>query len=140
MYSDYFNLERGNAQGDTTSPYIFNIGYQILLLKINFDLQIAGLIVPPEVPPDIQPPNQENQVKANPRRIFAFADDGNILTLTELASLRRIKNILCEFGILSGLECNVEKTNLMPFGCNHPVSEEIRDLQQSNRAWPENKQ
>jgi hypothetical protein len=48
MYSDYFNLERGNAQGDTTSPYIFNIGYQILLLKINFDLQIAGLIVPPE--------------------------------------------------------------------------------------------
>jgi hypothetical protein len=99
MYSDYFNLERGNAQGDTTSPYIFNIGFQILLLKINFDLQIAGLIVPPEVPPDIQPPNQENQVKANPRRIFAFADDGNILTLMELASLRRIKNILCEFGV-----------------------------------------
>jgi hypothetical protein len=46
----------------------------------------------------------------------------------ELAPLRRIKNILCEFGILSGLECNVEKTNLMPFGSNHPVSEEIQDL------------
>jgi hypothetical protein len=128
MYSDYFNLERGNAQGDTTSPYIFNIGYQILLLKINFDLQIAGLIVPPEVPPDLQPPNHRNQVKANPRRIFAFADDGNILTLMELASLKRIKDILHEFGTLSGLECNVEKTNIMPICNNDPVSVEIRDL------------
>jgi hypothetical protein len=128
MYSDYFNLDRGNAQGDTTSPYIFNIGYQILLLKINFDLQIAGLIVPPEIPPDLQPPNHRNQVKANPRRIFAFADDGNILTLMELASLKRIKDILHEFGILSGLECNVEKTNIMPIGNNDPVSAEIRDL------------
>jgi len=128
MYSDYFNLDRGNAQGDTTSPYIFNTGYQILLLKINFDLQIAGLIVPPEIPPDLQPPNHRNQVKANPRRIFAFADDGNILTLMELASLKRIKDILHEFGILSGLECNVEKTNIMPIGNNDPVSAEIRDL------------
>ncbi len=55
LFSDYFDLERGNAQGDTTSPYIFNIGYQILIFKINYDLQIAGLIEPPAVPPDIQP-------------------------------------------------------------------------------------
>ncbi len=27
MYSEFFDLERGNAQGDTTSPYIFNIGF-----------------------------------------------------------------------------------------------------------------
>jgi hypothetical protein len=59
MYSNFFSLDRGNAQGDTTSPYIFNIGYQILLFKLNFDLQIAGLIVPPEVPPDRQPPQQQ---------------------------------------------------------------------------------
>jgi hypothetical protein len=57
MNSEFFNLERGNAQGDTTSPYIFNIGYQILLLKINFDLQIAGLNAPPEIPPGIQLPH-----------------------------------------------------------------------------------
>jgi hypothetical protein len=32
-YSEFFDLERGNAQGDTTSPYIFNLGFQILILK-----------------------------------------------------------------------------------------------------------
>ncbi len=25
-FSEFFDLERGNAQGDTTSPYIFNLG------------------------------------------------------------------------------------------------------------------
>jgi hypothetical protein len=54
-YSDFFDLERGNAQGDTTSPYIFNIGFQILLLKLTFDLQIEGLFDFP-VPPDNTPP------------------------------------------------------------------------------------
>jgi exonuclease III len=39
-YSEFFDLERGNAQGDTISPYIFNLGFQILLFKLNFDLQI----------------------------------------------------------------------------------------------------
>jgi retron-type reverse transcriptase len=44
----FFDLERGNAQGDTISPYLFNIGYQILLLKINFDLQIKGFLDVPD--------------------------------------------------------------------------------------------
>ncbi len=33
MYTKFFDLERGTAQGDTISPYIFNIGYQLLLFK-----------------------------------------------------------------------------------------------------------
>jgi hypothetical protein len=73
-------LERGNAQGDTTSPYIFNIGYQILIFKINYDLQIAGIIETPTVPPELQPPNLNKQVKFSSRKMFAFADDGNIVT------------------------------------------------------------
>ncbi len=54
MYSEFFDLERGNAQGDTTSPYIFNLGFQILLLKLTFDLQIEGILeipCPPEGAP-----------------------------------------------------------------------------------------
>jgi len=39
-----FDLERGNAQGDTISPFIFNLGFQILLFRLNFDLQIKSLI------------------------------------------------------------------------------------------------
>jgi hypothetical protein len=54
-YSDFFDLERGNAKGDTTSPYIFNIGFQILLLKLTFDLQIEGLLDFPAVPDNTPP-------------------------------------------------------------------------------------
>ncbi len=55
IYSSYFNLERGNAQGDTVSPYIFNLGFQILLFKINYDLKTEGIVDQPTVPPDIPP-------------------------------------------------------------------------------------
>ncbi len=51
--SAYFELERGNAQGDTVSPYIVNLGFQILLFKINYDFQIEGALENPVVPPDI---------------------------------------------------------------------------------------
>jgi exonuclease III len=57
-YSRFFDLERGNTQGDTISPYIFNIGFQILLFKLNFDLQINGLIPFPVVPVNTPPPCQ----------------------------------------------------------------------------------
>ena len=50
LWGEIFELERGNAQGDTISPFLFNLGYQILLFKINFDLQKAGLITVPESP------------------------------------------------------------------------------------------
>jgi hypothetical protein len=33
--SDFFNLDRGNAQGDNISPFSFNIGFQILIFKLN---------------------------------------------------------------------------------------------------------
>jgi hypothetical protein len=57
--SAYFDLERGNAQGDTASPYIFNLGFQILLFKINYDFQINGVLDQPVVPPDIPPISRE---------------------------------------------------------------------------------
>jgi hypothetical protein len=41
--SNIFSLERGNAQGDVISPFIFNICYQVLILKFELDLQITKL-------------------------------------------------------------------------------------------------
>jgi hypothetical protein len=128
LHSKFFNLERGNAQGDTTSPYIFNIGYQILLFKLNYDLQIAGLIVPPEVPPDLQPIAPQQQVSNSPRKVFAFADDATLATLMEYSSLSRVKKILEDFGKLSGLECNVEKTSLMSIGSEDQIPNDILSL------------
>jgi Reverse transcriptase (RNA-dependent DNA polymerase) len=40
LTTDFFNLERGNAQGDTISPFLFNLGYQLLLFKLELSLQI----------------------------------------------------------------------------------------------------
>ncbi len=53
--TDIFELERGNAQGDTISPFLFNLGYQILLFKLEFDLQKAGLVPEVTLPNDFPP-------------------------------------------------------------------------------------
>ncbi len=126
VYSEYFDLERGNAQGDTTSPYIFNIGFQILLFKLTFDLQISGLIDFPELPDGIPP--LPPAVGTYNRKVSAYADDANMLVQLEYQTLLRIKNILVEFGHLSGLECNVDKTTLMVIGNPMLIDERIREL------------
>ena len=41
--TEYFKLAPGNAQGDIISPFLFLLGYQILLFKLNYDLQILGI-------------------------------------------------------------------------------------------------
>jgi hypothetical protein len=122
-----FRLERGNAQGDTISPYIFNLGYQILLFKLTFDLQIAGIEQEARgEEPVVQQPllNQEAESRY-PRKVFAFADDGNLLVSMDPVTIKRVKKILEEFGKLSWLECNIEKTSLMQVGSIEPVSQEI---------------
>ena len=121
-----FELERGNAQGDTISPFLFNLGYQILLFKINFDLQIAGIIEVPDPPDHLDP--LPISVSRSPRKSFSFADDTNILTRMETGSLLRIITILSNFKNISGLECNVEKSFLMQIGSNLEIPNEIQDL------------
>jgi hypothetical protein len=65
----------------------------------------------------------------NNRRADAFADDTSASFARQADNLQRVKNILIEFGRISGLETNIEKTTLMPIGnLNEPVSQEIVDL------------
>jgi len=51
----------------------------------------------------------------------AFADDTNVTCKQKLASLRTLKNILINFGHISGLMCNLEKTCIMFIGPRDPV-------------------
>ncbi len=43
-------------------------------------------------------------------------------------TLTRLRKILDDFGILSGLECNVDKTTLLQVGVDTPIPQEIADL------------
>jgi hypothetical protein len=71
-----FNLERGNAQGDVISPFLFNICYQIVLLKLELDLQIKdGLDLPVPVPvvPNFTGAGEDQlPVRYIAKRVFAF--------------------------------------------------------------------
>jgi hypothetical protein len=126
LNSKFFDLERGNAQGDTISPYIFNLGFQILLFKINYDLQIEQILEPPVVPPDLDPLPVE--VSARPYKIFAYADDANTLVKLDVGTLTHLRKILDDFGTLSGLECNVDKTTLLQVGEEGQIPQDIVDI------------
>jgi hypothetical protein len=123
LCSSFFDLERGNAQGDTVSPYIFNLGFQILLFKINYDLQIEGIVDQPPIPPELPPLPRE--VSNRPFKIFAFADDANTLVKAEVGTLNRLKAVLEAFGKISGLECNVDKTTLLQVGTDEPLPDSV---------------
>jgi hypothetical protein len=60
--------------------------------------------------------------------VYGLADDATVLTTMDVNSLTRIKGILVEYGSISGLECNVEKTILMQVGSNLPIEPEIVQL------------
>jgi hypothetical protein len=124
--TNIFELERGNAQGDTISPFLFNLGYQILLFKLEYDQHVSGLIENVELGPDFPP--LPPHVSRSPPKVYAMADDATVITKMEWGSLARIREILTDFHIISGLACNVEKTTLMQLGSADPVPDNIKDL------------
>jgi hypothetical protein len=117
---NFFSLDRGNAQGDVISPYIFNICYQILLLKIELSFQIKKINVPdPDIDLESLPAELRGAdltVSHRSKKVFAFADDCNILTTADAENLKNLSEILEFFGEISGLVCNISKTNIMQFG------------------------
>jgi Reverse transcriptase (RNA-dependent DNA polymerase) len=132
-----FKLERGNAQGDTISPFLFNICYQILIFKLEFDLQIKSL---PDSYPGVTAQDccpSPDPVSYKTKRIYAFADDCNVVCASERESLDRIKSILTEYSLISGLECNVDKSYLLQIGAingadpvnvDFPVTQQLKVL------------
>jgi len=145
LVSANFPLERGNAQGDSPSPLLFNIANQILLLKLDLDLNIKGIgsikwqhlpnLLPGQVPepvPDPAPvpalipnednwfPNNNNNFSTECNRETAtmncFADDATGNMTPTLQNLENVKTVLQNFAQISGLTCNFDKTSIMLVG------------------------
>ena len=123
-----FNLERGRPQGDVISPTTFNFCAQILIFKLELDTRIKKMRA-----------QQFPVLNANPPSFFmcesnretskneSLADDNTTLTLLELESLRAAKSILDEFGNVSGLKCNFDKSVIMPIIA--PTAAEVNMIQ-----------
>jgi hypothetical protein len=136
--SSNFDLERGDAQGNTPSPILYNIAQQIFLLKLELCPEIKSVfnnhLVPRMIAPVPDPDDEEddicfrNESNKETDKAEGFADDTTGLTIFELESLSTLKRILIEFGTFSGLKCNVDKTVLMQIGNRIQPSQEITDL------------
>jgi len=137
ILSEFFDLERGNAQGDTISPFLFNLGYQLLLFKLELYLQIEGtqsdiaenlINNDGERAPDGINPRNHQEVRPSDPKAAAMADDCTLVVKLELHNLQRVIGILQEFENFTGLGCNLEKTTLMQVGSNDPIPDEILNL------------
>jgi hypothetical protein len=111
--SRYFDLGSGRPQGDNLSPITFNFCEQILIFKLELDPIVAK--IPRHVENIITPSEpflfESNRETCNNE---SLADDNTIITLLTDNSLGGIRDILSQFGRISGLECNYDKTVLLP--------------------------
>jgi hypothetical protein len=126
--SSNFDLDRGDAQGNTPSPILYNIAQQIFLFKLELCPEIKTVFVNHLIPrplalavlgddgevddggaeeaaAEVQPPlplEFRNESGRETDKVEAFADDTTGLTLLELDSLSKLKEALYEFGEMSG--------------------------------------
>ena len=117
LTSEKFNLGKGHAQGDSPSPLLYNFAAQILLFKIELDLQIKSIRPRAFLPGPIRlEPQFENESNRETDKSDCFADDNTVATMFEIESLKRLKKIVLSFRELSGLSTNYEKTAIMRIG------------------------
>jgi hypothetical protein len=126
--SRYFDLGRGRPQGDNLSPITFNFCEQILIFRMELDPLVAK--IPRQHVRAVTAPDpfrfESNRETATNE---SLADDNTVLTLLQPESLGTIKKILEDFGEISGLCCNYDKTVILPVFA--PTEEErafIKDL------------
>jgi len=117
-HGKYFAIARGAPQGDRSSPYIFIICIEVLILKLEND--DTGLIVGRK-----RIGIQHNRESHGDQLIEAFADDLSVLFKWSVNALGRILVILNEYGAASGLMINKSKTSLLISGIEWEGGESV---------------
>ncbi len=98
--SDFFNLEKSVRQGCPLAPFLFVIVVEVLSIAIRNDANIKGINV------------EDQEIK-----LSQLADDTTCF-VTDEESARNLINTLKLFATISGLKCNVDKTEAMWIGAN----------------------
>jgi hypothetical protein len=144
-HSAPFELGCGRAQGNTSSPIEYNSAQQILLFKIELSPEIKSVfehhfIARPfgnaPMPCTALSPLAEdedndrikNECALETSKSDGFADDNTTGTLFEFESLSFLKRVLEDFGQISGLKCNAEKSSIMQVGRRDPIPADIAGL------------
>jgi hypothetical protein len=96
--SEWFNLERSVRQGCPLAPFLFVLAVELLAISIRRDREIKGISCGPL------------SVK-----ISQLADDTTCF-LADEASGFKLLDLLSDFAKLSGLKCNLEKTEVLWIG------------------------
>jgi exonuclease III len=127
-YSRPFNIETGSMQGDSPSPLIFDFNQQIAIFKIELDPEITKIFFNFMVPRPVFAAAPPFELESNREscKVDAFADDTTAMVEATLNNLVKLKNLLTDFGSVSGLKCNFDKTSVMPVGNRVLITEEMR--------------
>ena len=105
--SELFEIKRGVRQGDPLSPYLFIIALEIVNVAIRKNKEIEGITL------------GKNEIK-----LSIFADDLTTF-VKNTKSFRLLVMLLENFGNISGLKINEEKTEAYWLGSLHAAPENI---------------
>ena len=101
-------LEQGVPQGDVVSPYIFILAVELLLIKINNTKLIKCIIYA----------QKESRSETS-------AEDTSICIKRDPRYLRKCTEFVKHFARISGLQCNLEKTTVIPIGGNYDINDRL---------------
>jgi hypothetical protein len=117
-YSNTFDIKRGTPQGDRSSPFIFIICMEILLIKIVLTqgrgINCCNFIL-----------NRIRDIDIEVITAEAYADDLTVIFRMSNESVERILLVLKEFFRVTGLELNEDKTQLMVVGTERWIVGEV---------------